>query len=185
MRHYIYFLSLLLLMAGCQSNKKHKETILDNNEETWTDEYTSDSQDAVWYNVQSDTIRCADGTVIYWHEQVQSSPFHRLTEMYRPANRLMAQTALQYGRATDQILLYANRYPWITSLYIDENYRGRNYGQLLMNHVIHRAQLLGYQTIYLAAGKTDYYRRQGWYELEQYLHQKANKVYYKNLIEQR
>ena len=62
---------------------------------------------------------------------------------------------------------------------IDENYRGRNYGQLLMNHVIHRAQLLGYQTIYLAAGKTDYYRRQGWYELEQYLHQKANKVYYK------
>ena len=106
MRHYIYFLSLLLLMAGCQSNKKHKETILDNNEETWTDEYTSDSQDVVWYNVQSDTIHCADGTVIYWHEQVQSSPFHRLTEMYRPANRLMAQTALQYGRATDQILLY-------------------------------------------------------------------------------
>lgn len=106
MRHYIYFLSLLLLMAGCQSNKKNKETILVNNEETWTDEYTSDSQDAVWYNVQSDTIRCADGTVIYWHEQVQSSPFHRLTEMYRPANRLMAQTALQYGRATDQILLY-------------------------------------------------------------------------------
>ena len=106
MRHYIYFLSLLLMMAGCQSNKKHKETILDNNEETWTDEYTSDSQDAGGYNVQSDTIRCADGTVIYWHEQVQSSPFHRLTEMYRPANRLMAQTALQYGRATDQILLY-------------------------------------------------------------------------------
>lgn len=106
MRHYIYFLSLLLLMAGCQSNKKHKETILVNNEETWMDEYTSDSQDAVWYNVQSDTIRYADGTVIYWHEQVQSSPFHRLTEMYRPANRLMAQTALQYGRATDQILLY-------------------------------------------------------------------------------
>ena len=83
------------------------------------------------------------------------------------------------------VLTQANRYPWITSLYIDENYRGRNYGQLLMNHVIHRAQLLGYQTIYLTARKTDYYRRQGWCELEQYLHQKANKVYYKNLIEQR
>ena len=89
------------------------------------------------------------------------------------------------GLVKNDVLTQANRYPWITSLYIDENYRGRNYGQLLMNHVIHRAQLLGYQTIYLAAGKADYYRRQGWYELEQYLHQKANKVYYKNLIEQR
>ena len=50
---------------------------------------------------------------------------------------------------------------------------------------IHRAQLLGYSTIYLEAKKTDYYRRQGWCELDQYLHQKSNKVYYKNLLEQR
>ena len=40
-----------------------------------------------------------------------------------------------------------------------------------MNHIIHRAQLLGYPTIYLEAKKTDYYRRQGWCELNQYLHQ--------------
>jgi len=89
------------------------------------------------------------------------------------------------GLVKNDLLAQENRYPWITSLYIDKNYRGRNYGQLLMNHIIHRAQLLGYPTIYLEAKKTDYYRRQGWFELDQYLHQKSNKVYYKNLLEQR
>jgi len=89
------------------------------------------------------------------------------------------------GLVKNDLLAQENRYPWITSLYIDKNYRGRNYGQLLMNHIIHRAQLLGYPTIYLEAKKTDYYRRQGWCELDQYLHQKSNKVYYKNLLEQR
>ena len=89
------------------------------------------------------------------------------------------------GLVKNDVLTQENRYPWVTSLYIDKNYRGRNYGQLLMNHIIHRAQLLGYPTIYLEAEKTDYYRRQGWFELDQYLHQKSNKVYYKNLLEQR
>lgn len=89
------------------------------------------------------------------------------------------------GLIKNDVLTQSNRYPWITSLYIDENYRGRNYGQLLINHVIHRAQLLGYPEVYLTTGKTDYYRRHGWRELEQYLNQKANKIYYKTLTDQR
>lgn len=107
MKRILYIiLSLLLVMTGCNGNKKNKETILYSQEETWSDENIAEEPNVEWSNVTSDTIRCTDGTVIYRHEQLQSSPFHRLTEMYSPANRLMAQTALQYGRATDQILLY-------------------------------------------------------------------------------
>lgn len=89
------------------------------------------------------------------------------------------------GLIKNDVLKKADRYPWITSLYIDEVYRGRNYGQLLMNHVIHRAQLLGYPKVYLTTGKTDYYRRHGWRELESDLNEKTNKIYYKKLTEQR
>ena len=35
-----------------------------------------------------------------------------------------------------------------------------------MNHVEHRAQLMGYQKLHLTTGKTDYYRQFGWKELE-------------------
>lgn len=125
MRHYIYLLSLLLLIAGCQDNKKHKVTILADNQQTWADETTSENQDVVWSNVDSDTIRHTDGTVIYWHVQLHNSPFHRLTEMYRPANRLMAQTALQDGRATDQILLY--QYDKADKLQCIHNYCSADY----------------------------------------------------------
>lgn len=106
MKHYIYILSLLLMMAGCNDNKKNKESVPVGLEEIWTNENLSDSQGTEWSDVTGDTVRCPDGTIIYWYEQLHNSPFHRLTEMYRPQDRLIAQTALQYGRATDQILLY-------------------------------------------------------------------------------
>ena len=80
------------------------------------------------------------------------------------------------GLIKNDVLTNSNYYPWITSLYIDENYRGRNYGQLLMNHVIHRAQLLGYSNVYLTTGHNDYYRRHGWFELEHLLNKKMNKI---------
>lgn len=89
------------------------------------------------------------------------------------------------GLIKNDVLTRSNYYPWITSLYIDEKYRGRNYGQLLMNHVIHRAQLLGYSNVYVTTGQNEYYRRQGWLELDHFLNKKTNKVYYKKLTEQR
>lgn len=61
------------------------------------------------------------------------------------------------GLIRKDVLTKADRYPWFTSLYIEEGYRGHNYGQLLMNQVIHRTQILGYFKVYLTTGKTDYY----------------------------
>lgn len=106
MKHNIYMLLLLLLMTGCNDKKKHKETISPNQVEFFSEETSVSEPLTLWRDVESDTICCDDGTIIHWHEQHHNSPFHRLTEMYRPTNRLIAQTALQDGRATDQILLY-------------------------------------------------------------------------------
>ena len=89
------------------------------------------------------------------------------------------------GLVTHDVVTSRNFYPWVTSLYIDEAYRGRNYGQLLLNHVGHQAQLMGYQKLYLTTGKTDYYRRNGWQELDQYISRKKTHVYYKVLQEQK
>ena len=89
------------------------------------------------------------------------------------------------GLVTHDVVTSRNFYPWVTSLYIDEAYRGRNYGQLLLNHVGHQAQLMGYQKLYLTTGKTDYYRRNGWQELDQYISRKKTLVYDKVLQEQK
>ena len=42
-----------------------------------------------------------------------------------------------------------------------------------------------YQKLYLTTGKTDYYRRNGWQELDQYISRKKTHVYYKVLQEQK
>lgn len=89
------------------------------------------------------------------------------------------------GLVKHDVVTSRNYYPWVTSLYINEEYRGRNYGQLLLNHVGHIAQLMGYKKLYLTTGKTDYYRRNGWKELDQYISRKKTQVYYKELQDQK
>lgn len=89
------------------------------------------------------------------------------------------------GLVTHDVITGGNLYPWVTSLYIEQTHRGRNYGQLLLNHVGHRAQLMGYEKLYLTTGKTDYYRRNGWKELENYISRKKINVYYKALQDQK
>lgn len=89
------------------------------------------------------------------------------------------------GLVTHDVVTNRNLYPWVTSLYIEEAHRGRNYGQLLLNHVGHRAQLMGYKQLYLTTGKTDYYRRNGWNELENNIGRNKINVYYKFLQDQK
>lgn len=75
--------------------------------------------------------------------------------------------------------------PWITSLYVQEEHRGNNYSEMLLNHVIHNAKLEGYESAYFAAGGTDFEPRkcQNWVKLP---HQNlADRVYYKNLDDRR
>jgi len=73
--------------------------------------------------------------------------------------------------------------PWITSLHVNEEHRGNNYSEMLLNHVIHKAKLLGYESAYLAAGDMDYAPRPNWVKVK--ANTVSGSVYYRNLADPR
>ena len=77
-------------------------------------------------------------------------------------------------------------YPLITSLHIKEECRKRNYAQLLINHAIQKAELLGYTSAYLKIGNLESYEIQNWTPLELNLAQKMEEnIFYKTIDERR
>ena len=105
MKQILFMLFLTVMVTACQNRKKQSETVSSYEMEQWTDEQ-EETDTEVYRNYRSDTLRFKDGTFMHWYEQERNSPFHRLVEIYGADGRIKAQTAMQYGRATDQILLY-------------------------------------------------------------------------------
>jgi len=88
------------------------------------------------------------------------------------------------GLTFDEIILGKETSPWITSLHLNQDYRGHNYGQLLINHVIQKVELLGYDTAYVRTEEKEFYRSQNWTELEgYYAKMRTDQVFYKKLDE--
>ena len=56
--------------------------------------------------------------------------------------------------------------PWLGSLYVDEHFRNKGVGELLVNSVINKTRSLGYEYLYLRTEfASDYYKRLGWESL--------------------
>jgi len=56
-----------------------------------------------------------------------------------------------------------NYTPWLSALYVDENFRSQGIGEQLIDTVIDKAQALGYDKIYLRTEfASGYYRKLGW-----------------------
>ncbi len=53
-------------------------------------------------------------------------------------------------------------FPWLASLYVAEDYRGRGLSEKLQQHVIAWCQARHYPDLYLFATFSDYYERFGW-----------------------
>lgn len=72
--------------------------------------------------------------------------------------------------------------PCITSLFIKEEFRGRHYCQLLINHVTHQAQVLGYDSAYIHVGDQDFCPSQSWKKVKDYaIQSRHGKVYRREL----
>ncbi|OAB45530.1 GCN5 family acetyltransferase [Paenibacillus glacialis] len=56
--------------------------------------------------------------------------------------------------------------PWLASLYVDEEQRGKGIARELQNRVIEEATKLGYSDLYLITTHDDYYERFGWNFIE-------------------
>lgn len=87
------------------------------------------------------------------------------------------------GLVEKNSLMNASVGPWMMSLYVDEHYRGHNYGQLLINHVLHQAYLQGHSKIYLVTNSGDYYQKQGWTIFDGSLNKVNQQMYVKELTE--
>jgi len=53
--------------------------------------------------------------------------------------------------------------PWNTLLWVEPNYRGKGYGEMLTKKRFEYAKKLGYKTIYLdTTDAIEYHKRRGW-----------------------
>ncbi len=57
-------------------------------------------------------------------------------------------------------------YPWLSSLYINEEERTHGYGHLLMNYAQKEALRYGFTSLYLVTDHDGYYEKYGWNRIE-------------------
>jgi len=68
--------------------------------------------------------------------------------------------------------------PWLASLYIKKEYRGKGLGTLLQQKCIEVTKELGYNNLYLITDHENYYERTGWVFLDMApLNGKTTRVY--------
>lgn len=51
--------------------------------------------------------------------------------------------------------------PWLCALFVEEEYRGRGCGEMLLRHAVGEAARMGYHTVYLCTDHENYYERYG------------------------
>lgn len=74
------------------------------------------------------------------------------------------------GLVPNDFISRMDLWPWICALYVAPEYRGRQYGRLLLEKARGDARLLGFRNIYLSTDHTAYYERYGFAYLGQGWH---------------
>ena len=74
------------------------------------------------------------------------------------------------GLVTNDFISRGDLYPWINALFIDERYRGNEYGSLLIDHAKTDAKKAGFEYLYLCTEHIRYYEKYGFKYIGQGYH---------------
>lgn len=77
-------------------------------------------------------------------------------------------------------------YPWLSALFVKEEYRGKRIGQELQKFLINYCQEKGYKEIFLYTDLCNYYEKTGWQYIEDGIEYSGGsmKIYKQELSEQ-
>ncbi len=71
-----------------------------------------------------------------------------------------------YALITNDFISRHDLFPWFACLYIDEGERGKELGNLMMEHAEREAKSSGYSFLYLTTDHAGYYEKYGWDRIE-------------------
>ncbi|MBK5721998.1 GNAT family N-acetyltransferase [Dysgonomonas sp. Marseille-P4677] len=66
------------------------------------------------------------------------------------------------GLITNDFISRMDLYPWLAALFIDEEYRGNCYAQLLIEKIKSDAQKASFNKLYLSTDHIGFYEKYGW-----------------------
>jgi len=85
---------------------------------------------------------------------------------------------------TNDFISRHDLYPWMACLFVDEKERGKQYGNLLMEHCEREAKEAGFSAVYLNTDHDGYYEKYGWTRIEDGIDLfsgKPSRIYMKSL----
>jgi len=67
-----------------------------------------------------------------------------------------------YALITNDLISRQDLMPWFACLFVDDLHRKKGYAEMLLNHGLEQARLMGFECLYLSTDLVDFYEKKGW-----------------------